>query len=52
MKQTPLVYAFACVALPAVWGVLMYYVFGLIQRRRERIVGRTTGDPPPIDYSI
>jgi hypothetical protein len=45
-------YAVACVVLPAAWGVLMYYVFGLVQRRRERRHARDSGDPPPIDYSI
>jgi hypothetical protein len=45
-------YAVACVILPALWGVLVYLVFGLLQRRRARRIGRAPGDPPPIDYSI
>jgi hypothetical protein len=47
-------YGLGCVVVPAIWGVAMYYVFGWIQRRRERLRGRTgaPGDPPPIDYRI
>ncbi len=44
----PVAYAAACVLLPAAWGVLMYYAFGFLQRRRER----RSGEPPPIDYLI
>jgi len=47
-----LAYAIACVVLPALWGVLMYYAFGFVQRRRERRSTRRAGDPPPADYSI
>lgn len=43
-------FAVSCVVLPAVWGVLMYFVFGAFQRRYERVVRKDA--PPPIDYSI
>jgi hypothetical protein len=50
--MTSLAYAVACVVLPALWGVLMYYVFGLVQRRRRRGAAHEAPNPPPIDYSI
>lgn len=43
-------YALACVAVPAVWGVVMYYAFGWWDARRRRRAQRDA--PPPIDYSI
>ncbi|MBK8995563.1 MAG: hypothetical protein IPM35_07435 [Myxococcales bacterium] len=43
-------YVAACVVLPAVWGVLMYFAFGALERRRQKNVRRDA--PPPIDYSI
>lgn len=39
----------ACVVVPGVWGVLMYFAFSAFDRRR----GESTQEgPPPIDYSI
>ena len=43
-------YVALCVLAPAVWGVAMYYVFGLIDKRRRRL--KKDELPPPIDYSI
>ena len=43
-------YAALCVVVPAVWGILMYYAFGALDRRRRNLSKR--GDPPPVDYSI
>jgi len=43
------VYVAACVVVPGVWGVAMYHVFGMIERRRKQ---RTKSDAPPVDYSI
>jgi hypothetical protein len=43
-------HATLCVTVPAVWGVIMYYAFDLVRRRRE--AERSDDDPPPIDYSI
>lgn len=43
-------FAVLSVVLPAVWGVLMYVVFGAIERRRKRSAAKDA--PPPIDYSI
>jgi hypothetical protein len=40
----------ACVALPAVWGVAMYYVFSAANRRLS--APESSSGPPPIDYSI
>ena len=45
-----ILYASACVLVPALWGVVMYHVFGWIQRRTRR--GGPKADVPPIDYSI
>jgi len=47
-----LLYAFACLVLPALWGLVMVRVFGYWERRR--LPARTRDDPdlPPIDYSI
>ncbi len=42
-------YALLCLVVPALWGVLMYYLFGWIQRRRRQV---TREDAPPVDYSI
>ncbi len=43
-------YVAACLAVPALWGALMYVAFGLLQRRRR------PADPhnpaPPADYTI
>jgi hypothetical protein len=46
---TPWLYVAACVVVPGVWGVAMYYAFGAIDRRRKRSV---KSDTPPVDYSI
>ncbi|HLK10252.1 MAG TPA: hypothetical protein VKW76_02625 [Candidatus Binatia bacterium] len=43
-------YALLCLAVPAVWGVVMFWVFDLWHRRRRREDLRA--GPPPIDYSI
>ncbi len=42
-------YVLGCIAIPALWGIAMYYVFGAIGRRRRRAPRE---DVPPIDYSI
>lgn len=46
----PWLYAVSCVVLPAVWGVLMYFAFGALERRRKKSSAKDA--PPPIDYSI
>jgi len=43
-------YVAACVVVPAVWGVLMYWAFGALDRRRRRAARNDA--PPPVDYSI
>jgi hypothetical protein len=43
-------HATLCVLIPAVWGVIMYFVFDLLRKRR--LTQRRDDDPPPIDYSI
>ena len=43
-------FAVACVVLPGAWGVLMYFAFGALERRRKKSVAKDA--PPPIDYSI
>ncbi len=43
-------YAVLCVVLPGAWGLLMYFLFGAIDKRRKRAA--TKDLPPPIDYSI
>lgn len=43
-------YALTCVVVPGLWGVAMYYVFGLVERRRQKSIQRDA--PPPVDYSI
>ncbi|MBK7579120.1 MAG: hypothetical protein IPI67_02850 [Myxococcales bacterium] len=43
-------YPLACVVLPGVWGVLMYFAFGAFERRRRTSVKKDA--LPPIDYSI
>jgi hypothetical protein len=48
--MTSWLFALACVVLPAGWGVLMYLVFGAVERRRRRDATKDT--LPPIDYSI
>ncbi len=45
-----LIYVIACVIVPGVWGVVMYYAFGLWDRRRQKQIQRDA--PPPVDYSI
>ncbi len=43
-------YVLACLAVPALWGALMYAAFGIVQRRRRPVDPR---DPaPPADYTI
>ena len=42
-------YVLGCIAIPALWGIAMYYVFGAIDRRRRRA---PRAEAPPIDYSI
>jgi hypothetical protein len=43
-------YVAACVLLPGTWGVVMYWAFGALDRRRKRLSRQDL--PPPIDYSI
>jgi hypothetical protein len=45
-------YALACVVVPAVWGVAMFYAFGFVDRRRRLRAKPAEQDLPPIDYSI
>lgn len=42
-------YVAACVLGPAAWGLLMYGLFNVIDRRRTRA---PKDDAPPVDYSI
>jgi hypothetical protein len=42
-------YVALCVAAPALWGTVMYFVFAAIDRRRR---DRRDDEKPPIDYSI
>jgi hypothetical protein len=42
-------YAVLCVVAPAAWGVLMYIVFGWVQRRSA---SPRPDDLPPVDYTI
>jgi hypothetical protein len=45
-----ILYVAACVLVPALWGVLMFFVFGWWHKRRQ---GKALENrPPPIDYSI
>jgi hypothetical protein len=46
--MNPVFYVCLCVAVPALWGIVSYFAFGAIRRKRE---AKTDG-PPPIDYSI
>lgn len=43
-------YALACVLVPAVWGGLMYLVFGWWRARRGTLPPRR--EKPPVDYII
>lgn len=43
-------YVAACLLGPPLWGVLMYFAFGFVDRRRRRVAAAQ--DPPPIDYAI
>jgi hypothetical protein len=43
-------YVIACVTIPALWGVAMYYAFGLWDRHRQKSIQKDA--PPPVDYSI
>lgn len=44
----PYLYAALAVVVPAVWGVLMYFVFGVLDKKAKK-----SGEgPPPVDYSI
>jgi hypothetical protein len=44
------IYVALCLVVPAAWGVVMYFLFNLIGKRRE--AERDRDEPPPIDYSI
>ncbi len=44
------IHAMLCVIVPAAWGVIMYFAFDLVSRRRRG--PDPPDDPPPIDYSI
>jgi hypothetical protein len=46
--MTGWLYVAACVVGPALWGILMYFVFEVIDKRKRR----APGDEPPVDYSI
>lgn len=43
-------HALACVLVPGLWGVLMYFVVSALSRRK--LTRDTENAPPPIDYSI
>jgi hypothetical protein len=43
-------YAIACVVVPAAWGVAMFAVFNVFDRRRA--APRDRQSRPPVDYSI
>ncbi|MCP4448851.1 MAG: hypothetical protein GY811_26480 [Myxococcales bacterium] len=54
IASTGWLYVAACLAAPAISGVLSAWIFGRIDARRRK----ATGDPqdtilrPPVDYSI
>ena len=48
--MTGFLYVAACIVVPGVWGVFMFWAFGALERRRKRLERRDA--PPPIDYSI
>jgi len=55
--SSTILYAIACVIVPALWGVAMYHAFGWWEARRARRGGspaRAADDDrrPPINYSI
>lgn len=52
-------YAVACVLLPSLWAVAMFYVFGWVDRRRAAAMPGSLAAPPagddelpPADYMI
>lgn len=45
-------YLFACLAIPAVWGVASAWVFDRIDRRRGARGGEPPPDRPMVDYTI
>ncbi len=47
-----MLYALACVLVPALWGVAMYYAFGFVDRRRAARAKQAAPEMPPADYSI
>jgi hypothetical protein len=44
------IYAALCVVVPAAWGIVMYFAFEAVDRRRRARMRKDL--PPPIDYSI
>lgn len=50
MRSTPgWLYVLACVTVPALWGIVMYHLFGWWDRRRKR---RASEELPHVDYTI
>lgn len=47
-------YVAACLAVPAVWGVVSAWLFGRIDARRRKAKGNDSDATlrPPVDYSI
>ena len=43
-------YLAACLLAPPAWGVVMYFAFGFVDRRRRRAAARQA--LPPVDYAI
>ncbi len=50
--MSPWLHALACVVVPALWGVAMFYAFGAFDHRRERDSKSDAARLPPADYSI
>jgi hypothetical protein len=45
-------YVVACLALPAVWGVVAAKLFSRLDRRRKARADAAAAERPPIDYVI
>jgi hypothetical protein len=58
-SQTP-AYAATCILLPAAWGLLVYWISNIIEKRVLKSKtsqdnardSQTTDDPLPLDYHI
>lgn len=52
--STGWLYVAACLAAPAVWGVISAWIFGRIDARRQKTAGVAAAEKqrPPVDYSI